>query len=334
MTNPVDTRTPVDSRRLRLGRLGADLPLWAKAVLATVALLVIGAFAAPGSVSASGLLSMLPFMAVLGVASIGQHVVIQQRGLDLSAAGALSFAAVLVTALPARDAGVGETLGCVGLALAMGLGAGLLNGIMVSALRVPALVTTIGVNALLIGATLIVSGGTPSSAPAPLGQFALSRSIGVPNTIWVLIGITAVAAFVIARTGIGRRFIAVSVNPAAAYAIAIPVELYRLVTYMFAGLCYALAGVMLAGYLNVPSLFSGNPYMLATVAAVVVGGNSIAGGGRGSVLATVIGAFFLTYLGQLVLSVGFERSMQDIVQAIIVISGVALPVLMRRMRPA
>jgi ribose/xylose/arabinose/galactoside ABC-type transport system permease subunit len=216
----------------------------------------------------------------------------------------------------------------------MGLCAGTFTGVIVSKLRVPSLVTSIGVNALLIGATLIISGGRPAGAPEALGAFALDRTIGIPNTLLILIGITIVVAFVMARTGVGRRFLAMSVNPAAAYAIAVPVERYRVATFMFAGLCYALAGVMMAGYLNVPSLFSGNFYMLATVAAVVMGGNSIAGGGRGSVLATVIGAFFLTYLGQLVLSLGAERSMQNVVQALIVVGGVALPELIRRVRRA
>lgn len=321
-------------RRLILDRDGAEFPHWAKAVLATAVLLGIGAGVAPGSISASALLSMLPFVAILGVASIGQHMVIQQRGLDLSVAGVMSFTAVLVTALPTREASAGALVLWIFVALAMGLSAGTFTGLIVSKLRVPSLVTSIGVNALLIGATLIISGGRPAGAPEALSAFALDRTFEIPNTLLVLVGITIVVAFVMARSGIGRRFLAMSVNPAAAYVIAVPVERYRIATFMFAGLCYALAGVMMAGYLNVPSLFSGDFYMLATVAAVVMGGNSIAGGGRGSVFATVIGAFFLTYLSQLVLSLGAERSMQDVVQALIVVGGVALPELIRRVRRA
>ena len=146
--------------------------------------------------------------------------------------------------------------------------------------------------------------------------------------------VIAALMFIIGRTTIGRRFIAVGVNPLAAHAVAIPVDLYRIGTYVVAGLCYAGAGVMLAGYLSIPTVFCGSPYLLGTAAAVVVGGNSIGGGVRGSVIATVIGAFFLTYLDQLVLAAGFETSMQDIVEALIVVSGVALPVVARRIRHA
>ena len=320
------------TERLKLAWPGAEIPLWVKAILATAVLLAIGAGVAPGSVSGSAFLSMLPFVAILGVASIGQHMVVQQRGLDLSAGGVMSFTTVLVTALPTREASGGTTVLWVFIALAMGMCSGALVGIIVSKLRVPSLVTSIGVNALLIGATKIVSGGRPSGAPDPLAQFALSKTAEIPNLLLIMIGITIVVTFVMARSGIGRRFLAMSVSPPAAYAIGVPVERYRIGTFVFAGLTYAIAGMMLAGYLSVPGLFSGDFYMLATVAAVVVGGNSIAGGGRGSVLATVIGAFFLTYLSQLVFSLGAERSMQNVVQAAIVVGGVALPELLRRMR--
>lgn len=320
------------TQRLKLAWPGGEIPLWAKAILATAILLAIGAGVAPSSVSGSAFLSMLPFVAILGVASIGQHMVVQQRGLDLSAAGVVSFTAVLVTALPTREAGAGVTVLWIFIALAMGLSSGGLIGVVVSKLRVPSLVTSIGVNALLIGATLIISGGRPAGAPEPLSTFAISRTIGIPNLLLIMIGITLVVTFVLARSGIGRRFLAMSVNPAAAYAIGVPVERYRIGTFMFAGLCFAIAGMMLAGYQSVPSIFSGDFYMLATVAAVVVGGNSVAGGGRGSVLATVIGAFFLTYLSQLVFSLGAERSMQNVVQAAIVLGGVALPELIKRAR--
>src|SRR6185295_15208177 len=90
--------------------------------IATILLLVGGGIAAPSTVSVSALQLMLPFFAVLAVASIGQHLVIQQRGLDPSVAGIMSFAAVIVSALPSSDAGVPETLAFVALALAMGLG--------------------------------------------------------------------------------------------------------------------------------------------------------------------------------------------------------------------
>jgi ribose transport system ATP-binding protein len=321
--------SPASGLRL-LGVFGRSLG--GRATISSVVLVVLGAIIAPSTVSASAFLSLLPFVAILAVVSIGQHLVIQQRGLDISVAGIMSFAAVIVTKLPSAGASNGEILGWIALALVSGLVAGAVNGLVITLLRVPALVTTIGVNAVLFGVALIVSGGVPSGAPPQLASFAINLTLGVPNTIWIALAAGAVAIFITERTTIGRRFVAVSVSAPAAHAVAIPVERYRIGTYVAAGLLYAVGGVMLAGYLSVPNIFAGNFYILATVAAVVVGGNSVAGGARGSILATMIGAFFLTFLSQLVLSAGLDRSMQNVVQALIVIGGVGLPMLFARPR--
>jgi len=109
-------------------------------------------------------------------------------------------------------------------------------------------------------------------------------------------------------------------------------KLYGIVTYAVAGFIYATAAIMLSGYLVSPTVLCGLPYLLGTIAAVVVGGNSIGGGVRGSVVATIVGAFFLTYLGQLVTALGFGGSAEDLAQAVIVLGGVALPGMVRRVR--
>lgn len=302
------------------------------AAIATAALIVGGGIIAPSTVSVSALQLMLPFFAVLAVASIGQHLVIQQRGLDLSVAGIMSFSAVIVSALPGSEAGIPETLAFVGLALAMGFGVGAVNGALVALLRVNSLVATIGMNSLMLGITMYVTSGFSQQAPPPLNRFGVGKFLEVPLTIYVMLVIAAIAIFVLEKTTVGRRFIASSVNPDAALTVGIPLDGYRVATYALAGFCYAAAGVLLAGYVLSPTVFSGMPYLLASVAAVVVGGNPIGGGVRGSVTATIIGALFLTYLGQLVLAVGFETSAQNIVQAIIIIASVGVVEVGRRIR--
>jgi ribose/xylose/arabinose/galactoside ABC-type transport system permease subunit len=306
-------------------------PQWMGAAGAFVLLLILGYTAEPRSLGATALLSMLPFFAILAVASMGQYLVIRQRGLDLSVAGIISFAAVLMTNLPAGSDSLPVVIGVVAVVLIMGLVVGAVSGIIITFAGVPALVTTIGVNAFMLGLTLWVSKGTPAMAPPSLSHFALGKTVGIPNTIIIAAIFIAIVWFVLDRTAIGRKFLSVGVSPVAARSLGVPVERYLVGTYMVAGFCYALAGVMLAGFLNFPSLFVGNDYLLATVAAVVVGGNSIAGD-RGSVPAAVIGAAFMTYLGQLVLSLGFERSTQQIVQALVVIGAVGLPVLIQQSR--
>ncbi len=300
--------------------------------VATTVLIVGGGAVAPSTVSISALQLMLPFFAVLAVASIGQHLVIQQRGLDLSVAGIMSFSAVIVSALPSSEAGMPETLAFVALALTMGLGVGAVNGVLVALLRVNSLVASIGMNSLMLGITMHVTRGFSQQVPLPLNKFGVGKFLEVPLTIYVMLVIAAIAIFVLEKTTVGRRFVASSVNPDAAIAVGIPLDGYVVATYALAGLCYAAAGVLLAGYVLSPTVFSGMPYLLATVAAVVVGGNPIGGGARGSVTATILGALFLTYLGQLVLAVGFETSAQNIVQAIIIIASVGVVEVGRRLR--
>ena len=222
----------------------------------------------------------------------------------------------------------------VAAGLAVGAAIGAISGLIVTYLFVPALVTTIGINAILFGLTYFVSTGASVQSPMMMVNFFVSRFLFVPVTVWVLLLVAGVTVFVLTFTTLGRQFIAVSVNPPAAHAVGIPLRAYRVITYAVAGLMYAIAAIMLSGYLVSPTVLCGLPYLLGTIAAVVVGGNPLGGITKGSVLATIIGAFFLTYLAQLVTALGFGGSTEDLADAIIVLSGVALPEITRRLRHA
>jgi ribose/xylose/arabinose/galactoside ABC-type transport system permease subunit len=309
-------------------------PLAAKAFIATALLVLIGGIAAPSTVNSAAILSTLPYFTILAMASIGQHLVIQQRGLDLSTAGIMSFCAVVVTKLPDGSTNLGVVIFYVIAALAVGAAIGAVTGLIVTLLRVPPLVTTIGVNAILFGLTYFVSTGASVQAPMMMVNFFVGRFLFVPVTVWVLLLVAGVTVFVLTFTTVGRRFIAVSVNPAAAHVVGVPLKVYSILTYAIAGFMYAVAAVMLSGYLVSPTVLCGLPYLLGTIAAVVVGGNPLGGVTKGSVVATIIGAFFLTYLAQLVTALGFGGSAEDLADAIIVLSGVALPEISRRLRHA
>jgi ribose transport system permease protein len=323
--------------RLRLPALGMDLtelPLAAKAFIATAILVLIGGVAAPSTISTAAILSTLPYFAILAVAAIGQHLVIQQRGLDLSTAGVMSFCAVVVTKLPDGSTDTGVVIFWIFAALAIGALIGAISGLIVTLLQVPPLVTTIGVNAILFGLTYFVSTGASVQSPPMMVKFFTGSFLHVPTLVWMLVLVAGTTVFVLTFTTVGRRFIAVSVNPAAAHVVGIPLKAYSILTYTIAGLMYAIAALMLSGYLVSPTVLCGLPYLLGTIAAVVVGGNPLGGLTKGSVVATVIGAFFLTYLAQLVTALGFGSSAEDLADAFIVLGGVALPEIIRRLRHA
>ncbi|MEJ2459628.1 MAG: ABC transporter permease, partial [Novosphingobium sp.] len=250
-------------------------------------------------------------------------------GLDLSAGGIISLVCVLATYQLPNAASLVDVLGRCALAIVVAAAAGAINGLLIVRLRIAPLVTTIGMNAVLMGFVLWLSGGIPSNAPDVLANFAIGRAFGIPNTVLALIVVAITATLGLNRMILGRRFVLSGTNRAAARAAGIHTGRHEIGSYVLAGVCYALAGILLAGLLKVPNLDVGQTYLLATVAAVVIGGSSLLGG-RASPVATVIGAIFMTQLGQMLIAAGLERSFQYILQGVIVIVGASVHVLAPR----
>ncbi|QYN19937.1 ABC transporter permease [Amycolatopsis sp. DSM 110486] len=325
--NTVDT-TPVDRvwTRLLSGRSAA---IW----VACVVLFAISPLVAPGSLGAAPILSMLPFAAVLAIAAAGQTLVVQQRGLDLSVPGMIALAAALGTGLPQNHGW--PVSAAVAAGVLVPAVAGLINGLLVTVFRVMPLVVTLGMNAVLLGTVFAVANGTPAGAPEGLNQFALDRTAGVPNTALIAIVVVGVTGVVAQRSAFGHRLTAVGVSERAAAATGIRVPSHQLLAYGFAGVCYGLAGVLLAGYTKTPPLFLGDSYLLPTVAAVVLGGTALTGG-LASVVASGAAALFLTQLGQLLRAVGWPDSTQLIAQSVVLVAVVLarelVPVFVRRLR--
>jgi ribose transport system permease protein len=289
---------------------------------ATALLFLVSPVIAGGSDGTSALRGTLPFAAILAIVGIGQTLVIQQRGLDLSVPGIISLSAVLVTKL--SDGSDSGLLIATIVVIAASALAGLVSGLAVTRLGITPLVATLGVNALLLGTILQITGGSSSaSAPPALASFAFGRVLGVSYLVLIALALVAGVAFVLRRTTAGRRFVAIGTSAAAARAAGMPVPRYRLATYSIAAVCYGVAGVLVAGYLQTPGLSAGNNYLLPSIAAVVLGGTSLAGG-SGSVLATAVGALFLTQLQQVVFGAGAPTSVQLLIQSIAIGLGMAL----------
>ena len=293
-------------------------PIW----LATALLFMASPIVSPGSLTESGILGMVPFAAILAVASLGQTLVIQQRGLDLSLPGMISLTTVIITKYPAGDDG--RLLVGLGLVLLVCCVTGLVSGVAITRFGITPLVATLGVNALLVGSVLALTSGTSTaSSPRVLASFALARTFGIPNTALFAVALIAIVSIVLRTTVIGRRFMAIGANPTAAYAAGIPVQRYLISTYVFASISYGLAGILLAGFLGIPGPLPGDNYLLPSIAAVVLGGTSLAGG-AGSVVATGVGAVFLTQLVLVVRAMGAPASAQLIIQGGIIALGMGL----------
>lgn len=290
-------------------------------IISTLVLIIVCLLFAPSSLSWGALSGSLPFAAIIAIVGLGQLLVVQQGGFDLSLAGAVSLAVVVSTHYPQQDNALLPT--AVLIALGFALAAGLVNGILVSFFKLNAIIATIGVNALLYGCVFAVSGGVPSITTSLLAEIAGGETFGLPNSIYFALAALLVVSFVLKKTVVGRRFEAIGANPLAARASGLRVQRHQLMAYVYAQLLYCMAGVLIAGITREPTAFQGDSLLLPSVAVVVLGGTSLLGG-RGFPISTVIAAFFLNQLSQFALAVGVPYSAQTIIQALALGFGIGV----------
>lgn len=297
--------------------------------VATAALFVVSAIVAPGTLSAGSLFAMLPFAGILALAATGQTLVIQQRGLDMSSIGTIALAGLLV-------AKYGNSTGSVTVGLLVSFGicilVGLLNGYLTAKVHITPLIATLAVNAIVVGVVRDISGNTPISVAQSIQDFSHAQLAGVPLTVWLAGLFIVVVSVVTKKTVIGRRFVAVGVNPRTAVAAGIVATRYQIGAYVLSALCFAVAGILLAGYIGNATSTAGNDYLMPAIAAVVVGGSPFTGG-RGSVIASGVAALFMAQLGQMVLALGAGTAMQLLVQAMALLAATAirlLPALLKK----
>jgi ribose transport system permease protein len=290
-------------------------------VASTIALIFLCRLIAPSSVTYGSLAGSLPFTAILAIVGLGQMLVVQQGGFDLSVPGGVSLAVVISTHVPAgNDA---DLLPALLMAVCCAVAAGVANGILVGLARLNAIVATIGVNALLYGGVFAVSGGIPRSRTPLLAAIASGEKLGLANTVYFALVILLVVSFIMKMTVVGRRFEAIGANPLGARAIGLHVRLYQMMAYVYAQLLYCVSGILLAGLTSQPTAFQGDSLLLPSVAVVVLGGTSLIGG-RGFPFSTVIAAFFLNQLSQFALAIGVPYSAQTIIQALALGFGIAV----------
>jgi ribose transport system permease protein len=304
-----------DGGRALVALGGFTLSRWRRSAgiwLATGLLFAVSAIAEPVSLGSSALAALWPFAAVLILAAVGQTLVVQQRGIDLSVPGFISVAVVIVTRIPNGHSG--KLAGAITLAYAVCLAAGLANGLLVSKLAITPIVQTLGMAAVLYGIDLGISQGTPTQTTSALQSFASGTPAGVPLPLLIAVIIVVATEFVIKRTAPGRRFEASGANAAAGRAAGLRLSRYQIAAYLGAATLYCTAGVLLAGIVSQPDPFQGDNYLLPSVAAVALGGTSLLGG-VGSVIASAVGALFLSQLQQFVLATGASAAVQNLVEA-------------------
>jgi ribose transport system permease protein len=208
------------------------------------------------------------------------------------------------------------------VALGISMLIGLVNGLLVGVLKLNALIVTLAVGQVVRGLAIDYAAGVANEASVPdrLSIWATTQFQGASWIFWLGIIVAIVLTLILRYTVIGRRFQSVGANPMAARLTGIHVNLYIVLAYVSAAMLYGLAGILLAGFIRSPTLGLGTAYLLAPIAAVVIGGASLTGG-LANVPSTWAAAFFLTVLSQMLRVLGLSSALQFVAFGIAIAGG-------------
>jgi ribose transport system permease protein len=300
----------------KLGPLGRELrAIW---MLLFVAVLLF--IATPDFLVTANLLNVLLAATVTALLGAGQTFVIIQGEIDLSVGAVLGLSGV-TTALVLQDhslvvgLGAGLLVGCV---------AGLVNGLLVTKTRMPSFIATLAMMSVVAGLTLRITEGNPV-AVADEGFRAIGRAkpLGVPLPIVIMLVVFVVFGLLLSRSRFGRYVYAVGDNPEAARLSGIPVDRVKISAFVISGLLAAIGGFILTARLSTAQPTAGSGLELAAIAAVIIGGTSLAGG-RGALVGTAIGAVLLGTIDNGLNLLDVSPFLQDVVKGLVILFAVYL----------
>ncbi|HMN84784.1 MAG TPA: ABC transporter permease [Bauldia sp.] len=287
------------------------------AVLLAVAGALIPSFLLP-----ERLLLLGQQVAPLALVAIGQTLVVLIGGIDLSVGSVLTFSLVLGAGI-AR--GSNELL-LPAVVVCLGAGAfiGLVNGLLVTRLRLPALISTLATAVMVHGAAWVYTNGAPNGSMPDILQFAANGKIGIVPIADIIVALVFAAVLILlTRTVFGRRLYAVGANVRTARLTGIRVEEITVIAYVLCGTLAAAAGLLLGGYIAVGTLKAGEAYVLNSLAIVLIGGTSLSGG-EGGVVGTIVGVMILAVLTALLIQLSVPIALRSVLLALIVVVGAIL----------
>ena len=264
------------------------------------------------------LLQQLRIAGFLGVVAAGMMVVILLGHIDLSIPWTMTASAMIATAIGGPWA--------IPIGLGVGLAVGVFNGLGVAFLRVPSMIFTLGVNAVLRGLMVMLTGGfSPTTTATPdmvwlaNGRLLGWDGAGLVNSVlvWALVSVALV--FLLGRTPMGRYIYAIGNREAATYLSGVNTRLVLVGSFALCSVCASLAGMLLAGYSSKAFQAMGDPYLLPAIAAVVVGGTNILGG-QGKYTGTVIGVVLIVLLQSVLSVMQMPEAGRQIIYGLVIIA--------------
>ncbi len=282
------------------------------AIVALVMLFVFGEIIFPGFLNFTHIMSVLRLSVFLGIVALGQTLVViaGNEGIDLSVGSVLSIG-VVMTAYILNSKNINIPIALFGVP-AIGFLLGIVNGLGISYIGIPPLIMTLAMASVIEGLSLIITKGFPTgTAPSFLELIGNGRVLNIPYIIIVWIMIIIVTMVVLKCTKWGNLLFGVGANGLTAELSGVNVKLFRMIVYGISGAVSAFAGLLMLSYTGTPYLNLGAPYLMASVAAVAIGGISLAGG-SGSYIGTVLGCIVLTTLNSILVALQSTEAIRQI----------------------
>ncbi len=271
--------------------------------------------------TSANIANVLTATVVLGMVSLGQHLVVLTGGIDLSVGSMASLTAlltaVLINGYPIRTLPV--ILGMLVLGALVGAG----HGLFVSRARVPAFVVTLSTFYLLQGAAFMISTTPTGQVTTALSNVGLLRTGPVPWAFPVLVVAVLVVAFLLRSTAFGRHVYAVGGDTSAAYSNGVPVTRTIIAAYAVGAALAALAGVVLAARATIGSPTAGQGLELSAITVVVIGGTSLLGG-RGSLVGTLGGVLLLALVESSFTLLQLPATLTDLIRGVVILAAAAI----------
>jgi ribose transport system permease protein len=290
-------------------------------VLVLILLAIIGTFTSDNFLTSDNLRNILVSSSVIGVVVVGMTFVIIGGGIDLSVGALVALASVWATTVATQDYGAAAMVMC---ALLVGVGAGLVNGLLIAYGRLVPFIMTLAMLVSARGlAAKMAHNRTQIVRVQTIIDIARKDVIGVPMLVVILAVVVAVGWVVLNRTTFGRRTFAIGGNPEAARLAGIDVRRHTVALYALSGLCCGIASLMLMARTTTGSSTHGNLYELDAIAAVIIGGTLLSGG-KGTLIGSILGVLVFQTITNIFILNNLATEVQAIAKGLIIVAAVLL----------
>lgn len=338
MATSDDGRMGAKSGPFANGFSPAKLLLEGRAFFALIVIIIVFTLLSPDYFTLNNLLTMASHVSIYALLAIGQLLVVLNGGIDLSVGSTLGLAGVVAGFLMkgVDFKALGFTLFpavwvVAVVAVAVGALIGLVNGVLVSRLKVAPFIATLGMLYAVRGAALLITNGLtynnlsgkPQLGNTGFDWLGFNSLLDIPIGVIVMVVVALIGSVVLNRTVFGRWLYASGGNERAAELSGVPVKRVKVWVYVASGVCAAIAGLILSSELTSASPTAGSSYELTAIAAVVIGGAALTGG-RGNVRGTLLGAFVIGFLSDGLVIVGVSSYWQTVFTGAVIVFAVLL----------